>query len=215
MAGQHDMEARQDVGMVDRSLSIEEAAQHFGCSARTIRRRIKDGSIQAFERPIPRGFEWRILIEEPAKVDTEGRQTSGKHDRPARQEAGKHDTGAETTGEAKEPSSKEEPEPPVSPGSNAAEPALLKALELIETLQREHRQEVEKLQQENKELYGRASFFQAKLQDAQERILMLEAKPVEEEQPAEPEKLLEESPEKVSGSSWKGLLRKVLSRGKA
>lgn len=208
MAGQHDMEARQDVGMVDRSLSIEEAAQHFGCSARTIRRRIKDGSLQAFERPIPRGFEWRILIEQPAKVDTGGRQTSGKHDRPARQESGKHDTGAETPGETKEPSSKEVLEPPFSPAPHVAEPGLLRALELIETLQREHRQEVEKLQQERMELYGRASFFQAKLQDAQERILMLEAKPAEEEQPAEPE----QPPEEVTGSKWKGLLRKVLSR---
>ncbi len=104
--------------------------------------------------------------------------------------------------EAEEPA-RQPQEPPESLQASPAEPGLLKALELIETLQREHRQELERLQQENKELYGRASFFQAKLQDAQERILMLEAQPAEEEQKAEPE------PEKPSGSWWRRLLRRV------
>jgi hypothetical protein len=82
--------------------------------------------------------------------------------------------------------------------ASPAEPALLKALELIETLQREHRQELERLQHENTENYGRASFFQAKLQDAQERILMLEAQPAEEQA---------SEPEKPSRSWWRRVFR--------
>ena len=186
--------------MVDRSLSILEAAEHLGCSTRTIRRRIKDGQLQAFERPIPRGFEWRILLEEVGKLATEGRQTSGQHDTQGRQEARQEpvmlDTQEEPAGAAEEAAHFDDNV------TTSAEPGLLKALEVIETLQREHRQELERLQQENKELYGRASFFQAKLQDAQERILMLEAQPAEEEQKAEPE------PEKPSGSWWRRLLRR-------
>ncbi len=196
MAGKPDSQARQDVGKHDRSLSIEEAAQVLGCSARTVRRRIKDGSLRAFERPIPRGFEWRILPEALAEVDTEGSQAPGKHDTEARQPA---EEGSQEDGkldmEAEEPASQPQEAP--------AEPALLKALELIEMLQREHRETVERLQEENKELYGRAAYFQAKLQDAQERILMLEARPTEEEQTAEPEPELK----KPSRSWWRSFLR--------
>ncbi len=223
MAGKHDTEARQEPGKHDRSLSIEEAAQALGCSARTIRRRIKDGQLQAYERPIPRGFEWRILLEEASKLATEGRQTSGQHDTQGRQEARQaaeegrqepvmldtQEEPAQTFDNVQGSEARPDSQPQEAPAPDSdnvtirpAEPALLKALELIETLQREHRQEIERLQHENTENYGRASFFQAKLQDAQERILMLEAQPAEEEQKAEPE------PEKPSGSWWRRLLRR-------
>jgi len=234
VAGKHDTEGSQEPGKLDRSLSIEEAAQVLGCSARTVRRRIKDGSLQAFERPIPRGFEWRILLEKlpenGRQTAEEGRQEPGKLANEGRQEPVMLDTLEEPPGEAEDSKNdnvqlateaeepahfdnnvtevadgqpQETPAPVTSDNvTTSAEPALLKALELIETLQREHRQEIERLQHENTENYGRASFFQAKLQDAQERILMLEARPAEEEHKAEPE------PEKPSGSWWRRLLRR-------
>jgi dsDNA-binding SOS-regulon protein len=131
------------------------------------------------------------------------------------------DTLEEPAGEAEEPAHFDnnvteveagQPQEAPAPDSDnvhirPAEPALLKALDIIETLQRENsrlEQEKSKLQEENRENYGRASFFQAKLQDAQERILMLEAQPAEEEA-SEPEAELE----KPSGSWWRRLLRRV------
>jgi len=167
---------------VDRSLSISEVAARLELSERTIRRRIKDGSLQAFQRPTSRGYEWRILLEaEPGQelvnVDRNDRQAESKD----RQEPVNVDTGAEPA------------EPP------AAELGLLKALDMVEALQQENT----RLQEENKQLYGQAAFYQAKLQAAEERILMLEARPVEEEtEQSEPPAELE----KPSGSWWRRFL---------
>lgn len=49
----------------DHSLSVDDAAQHLGVSPATIRRRIKDRKVAAFQRPTERGFEWRILPAQP------------------------------------------------------------------------------------------------------------------------------------------------------
>ncbi len=188
MSGNVDRNDRQEAVKVDRSLSVQEAAARLELSERTIRRHIKDGSLQAYQRPTSRGYEWRILLDtEPVKVDANDRQAGVKVDSQARQEPVKVDTGEEEL----------EAEPVQE--APAAELGLLKALELVDRLQREST----RLQGENKELYGRAAFFQAKLQAAEERILMLEAQPAEEE-PAE----LEAEPEKPSGSWWRRLLRK-------
>src|SRR5215203_5852912 len=47
----------------DHSLTIAEAAAHFGVAAATIRRRIKTGELAAFKHTTPYGFEWRIALE--------------------------------------------------------------------------------------------------------------------------------------------------------
>ena len=44
----------------DQSLSIADAAKHLDLSPATIRRRIKDRKLAAFQRPTERGFEWRV-----------------------------------------------------------------------------------------------------------------------------------------------------------
>src|SRR5688572_28611677 len=49
----------------EQSLSIADAAQRLGVSQATIRRRIKERKIAAFQRPTERGFEWRILPDQP------------------------------------------------------------------------------------------------------------------------------------------------------
>jgi excisionase family DNA binding protein len=213
MAGKLDTEGSQEPGKLDRSLSIEEAAERLGYSERTVRRRIKDGSLQAFQQPIPRGFAWRILLEKPAEVDTEGRQPSGKHDSEGSQEARQAaQEGSQEPGKLDTEAGKLDTEEPAGPSQEApapdlyniqaapAEPALLKALDMVDKLQ----DETKRLQEENKELYGRAAFYQAKLQDAEERLLMLEARPADEEQKAEPEA----EAKKLKGSWWRRLLGK-------
>ena len=47
----------------DHSLSIEEAAQRLNLSPPTIRRRIKQGKLRAFQCTVPTGFEWRIILD--------------------------------------------------------------------------------------------------------------------------------------------------------
>ena len=208
MAGELDTEGRQEPGKHDRSLSIKEAAQLLRCSERTLRRRIKDGSVQAYERPIPRGFEWRILPENlPAEVDTEARQAAGKLDTTDRQEV------AKLPNHVSQPPSKldiprrevlgkvdTENEPISQP---LGEQTLLKALEMIQTLQ----QETTHLQEENKQLYGQVAFYQARLQAAEERILMLEARSVEEEQKVGLEPVPQAEPEKPKASWWRRFLK--------
>ena len=60
----------------DHSLSIEEAAQRLNLSPPTIRRRIKQGKLHAFQRTVPTGFEWRIIL------DHEHAAPSSKADQP-------------------------------------------------------------------------------------------------------------------------------------
>jgi hypothetical protein len=49
-----------------RTLSIREAAHHFGLGETTIRRRIQHGELQAFKQQTVHGVEWRVVI--PAEV---------------------------------------------------------------------------------------------------------------------------------------------------
>lgn len=52
----------------DHSLTIAEAAAHFGVAAATIRRRIKTGELAAFKHTTPYGFEWRINISQESQA---------------------------------------------------------------------------------------------------------------------------------------------------
>ena len=58
-----DHNADQAVPSDDHSLSIEEAAQRLNLSPPTVRRRIKQGKLRAYQRTVPTGFEWRIILD--------------------------------------------------------------------------------------------------------------------------------------------------------
>ena len=49
-----------------RRLSIDEAAHHLAISPRTVRRRIRDGSLPAEREDTPQGFRYVVLIEDGA-----------------------------------------------------------------------------------------------------------------------------------------------------
>ncbi len=148
---------------VDGSISVSEAASQLGLSEKTIRRRIKAGSLPAFQVSTSQGFEWRVQVD---GMSSPGVQAPG-------QEAVQVD-GTDSRQVDKEP-----------------EPALLKALDLVARLQTEKTEtaerlqaEIDRLQREKEEISERlhrekielayqVGLIQGKLQAAEEKILTL------------------------------------------
>ena len=137
------------------TLSVQEAAEALGVTPKTIRRRIKQGTLQGFKQPTSQGYEWRVRLDgqvdaHAVQVDTPTAEVGREMDTPAPPLGGQVDT------------------------QDAAEVAL-KALTVLEHIQQEHRAEVEELRRENQQLAGQLGFGQAKLQDAEEQIRLLAA----------------------------------------
>ncbi len=172
---------------VDGSISVSEAASQLGLSEKTIRRRIKAGSLPAFQVSTSQGFEWRVQVD---GMSSPGVQAPG-------QEAVQVD-GTDSRQVDKE-----------------SEPALLKALDLvarlqtektetaerlqaeIDRLQREKEEVFERLQREKTELAYQVGLIQGKLQAAESQILALSV-------PATTEP--EEPADRAKASWWKRFL---------
>jgi excisionase family DNA binding protein len=145
----------------DGGVSVQEAATLLGCSEKTIRRRIKAGSLTAYRLPTSQGYEWRVQLDSP--VDQVSPRDAVQLNGPAWELPGTADQVDTQTSRLQEA---QEPEP--------VNEALLRALGLVDRLQRE-----------NMELAGRVGFLQAKLQSAEERILALSSgEPSQEPVPA-------------------------------
>jgi hypothetical protein len=52
------------------SVSVMEAATHLGVSTDTVRRRIRNGELQARQEPTPQGYVWRVELPEEAALET-------------------------------------------------------------------------------------------------------------------------------------------------
>lgn len=141
----------------DSSVSVQEAATTLGCSEKTIRRRIKAGTLRAHQLPTSQGYEWRVHL-------------NGAADQapplPTVQVSGQPDQVPGDAAQVDEQLPEAAAMPPPQQYEAANEP-LLKALGLVERLQRE-----------NMELAGRVGFLQAKLQTAEEQLLTLAAGPL-------------------------------------
>lgn len=149
----------------DGSVSVQEAAQILGCSEKTIRRRIKAGTLTAHRLPTSQGYEWRVQLDggTDQSLSSAAAQVDSQND---------HIPSAA----AQLDSQQNEPESAASaPLNSASNEALLKALAFAERLQRE-----------NMELAGRVGFLQAKLQTAEDQILALTPGPVEAAPDEEP-----------------------------
>ena len=138
---------------VDQSLSIEEATHHYNLSERTIRRYIKQGRLEAFRRPTRRGFEWRVhpgqTLANDAHNDGHIVVTIASND----------DQQTVNVSPATDPA----PEPPSE--------VAMRALELAERLQRDNAA----LVQRNEQLAGQVGYLQARVQDQERQIALLEA----------------------------------------
>lgn len=154
----------------DGSVSVQEAAAVLGLSEKTIRRRIKAGTLPAHRLPTSQGYEWRVqLTGYDAQVPTpltnhvdghadhlpsQNGQAGGQHTESGREEAAPATASSEPADQVD------------ARLDSGRDQAMLKALDLADRLQRE-----------NMELAGRLGFLQAKLQHTEERLLALAAGP--------------------------------------
>ena len=143
------------------SLSVQEAADCLGVTAKTVRRRIKQGTLRSFKMPTSQGFEWRVQLDpQDGHVDTRP-STLGDH-----VDIREVDSGVQV---------------PTHPTAPVAE--VLKALDLAEQLRRDNAALVAR----NEQLAGQVGFLQAKVQD-QERQIALLMEPQDEMADVTPEK---------------------------
>ncbi len=140
--------------------TIREAAQACGVSEKTIRRRIKSGTMPAFQVSTQYGVEWRVTTLDtvgggnPA-LDAQTRRVQGRRVYSGRIE-------------------RVDPRQSTLDASRVCmDTQLTQALELAESC----RQDSERLQQQNLELAGRCGYLQAKVEAAEHRILALSAPP--------------------------------------
>ena len=181
-----DVQTAQDVDQAPRfegTLSVQEAAAYYGVTEKTIRRRIKAGSLRAIKHGIAEGFEWRVYPGEGRLDNAMGTQATqdgqGPQDDHPRQ--GTHTEQKEYTSAQVQP----EPQQP---------PELLRALDMIDRLQQEAAEKGEKIA----ELTGTAAHWQARAIIAEEqarraedqiKLLMAPKDEAEAEPPAVPEQV--------------------------
>ena len=150
-------------------VSLQEAALRLDVSERTVRRLIQEGSVQAYKQKAARGFVWRIVLD--------------------------HRPGDQPGIEARQDGTQTGTSPAQAEQATSAAPELMKALEIIETIRREHeeaRRELEAKAEKIAELTGTAAHWQARALIAEDRVKMLMA-------PKEPEP---EPPAKTVRVSW-------------
>jgi len=174
-----DVEQNDDHAMQndDQSLSIADAAKHLGMSPATIRRRIKDRKIAAFQRPTERGFEWRVLPDQPVE------NVDHIVDQPVHIVAQAVSIDVQNDDQ------------PLENDDHNDDQAVLKALEMLD----EERRKVDQLQEQLREASTAAAHWQARAVTAEQTVQRL--LPAPKDEPA-PEPAVQ--PERVSW--WRKLL---------
>jgi len=132
---------------VDTTLSVPEAAEHFGVSDKTIRRWIKGGKLKGNPMKTPQGYEWRIRpgdVPDQADVHLDDRMDS--------------------TGDQ-----------PDDRMNDQVAMAALALAEEVRGDKEQMREDYQRLQQQNLELAGRCGYLQAKLEAAEQKMLALAA----------------------------------------
>lgn len=154
-----------DIATVDRvdtaeqGLTIREAAQACGLSEKTIRRRIKSGTLPAFQITTQYGVEWRVTS---LDASVEGTPTQ-----PRRIQGRRVYTGRIERVEGRQSRAPMDMARVDTPNDTA----LQQALELVENARRD----AERLQQQNVGLAGRCGYLQARLEAAEKQVLALTA----------------------------------------
>ena len=177
------------------TLSVQEAAAQYGVTEKTIRRRIKAGTLRAFQHQIAEGFEWRVIPDGTHRCNgavqaaPEGTQSAPETGTQTTHE-GTHSTIVENT--------------PAAP----SEAVILQAFETIEHIQQEHNALVEQLRrdnallvQRNEQLAGQVGFLQARVQEQERQIALLMA-PKEPEAPTPQEPAPQEPVQAPAPRPW-------------
>ncbi len=148
------------VDTAEQRWTVKEAAQACGLSESTIRRRIKSGTMPAFQITTQYGVEWRVTT-----LDT---SVEGTPTQQQRVQGRRVYTGRIERVEGRQS------RPPMdmarvdTPNNAALQQALL-----AENACRD----AERLQQQNVELAGRCGYLQARLEAAEKQVLALTAPP--------------------------------------
>jgi len=162
-------------------ISVQEAAEHLHLNEKTVRRRIHLGQIPAIKVPRPQGFEWRVYLHGIPQPTLE---------------AATHPLHLNTIPEALNTQVDTPPvqvdTPPVQMDTQIGSSRVHMDSSPMQMDSNELLCLVEKLHDENSQLAGQVGFLQAKLQDAQHQIKLLEG-------PKEPE------PERSKTPWWKRL----------
>jgi len=135
----------------DQSLSIDDAAKRLGMSPATIRRRIKDRKLAAFQRPTERGFEWRVLPDQPIE------NLDHIVDQPV------HIVAQEVSIDV------QNDEQVLENDDHNDDQAVLKALEMLD----EERRKVDELQEQLREASTAAAHWQARAVTAEQTVQRL------------------------------------------
>jgi excisionase family DNA binding protein len=150
----------------DGFISVTEAASRLGVSERTIRRRIKDGEIQAASIQTPQGHIWRI---DPASLPDHPALPPGTSDRrPA--DATRHDDdatrhSADNAGHNEDAIRHAADMPPGAADTHET----LELVRLVDRLQRESADKAAELYAEIADLKGSAAHWQARALIAEEQ----------------------------------------------
>lgn len=135
----------------DKGLSVQEAALQLRVSEKTIRRRIKQGLLNAHQQQTPNGFKWCVQLDSKRPtLNTEVVQDTPRHQTVL-------DSTTSQTLPEQNKLKKQNEEP------------ILAALQVIEKLQQDNIA----LAKQNEQLAGQIGFYQAKLQDTQEQLRLL------------------------------------------
>ncbi len=149
------------VDTTEQGWTIREAAQACGLSEKTIRRRIKSGTMPAFQITTQYGVEWRVTSLDTAVegILTQQQRVQGRR---------------VYTGRIERVESRQSREPvDIARVDTPKNAALQQALKLAENARRD----AERLQQQNVELAGRCGYLQARLEAAEKQVLALTTPP--------------------------------------
>ncbi len=162
-------------------ISVQEAAEHLGLNEKTVRRRIHLGQISAIKVPRPQGFEWRVYLDGIPQPTLEAAPHPIHQALKTQVDSSliQVDMHLDT--------------PPIQMDTQMGSSRVHMDSSPIQMDSNELLRLVEKLHDENSQLAGQVGFLQAKLQDAQYQIKLLEG-------PKEPE------PERSKMPWWKRLL---------
>jgi excisionase family DNA binding protein len=130
-------------------MSIADAAEHLAVSERTIRRWIKSGTLQAYQVDTPNGPAWRVQV---GGLPLHHPRHDARVDTPVK--------GAMSTVDVQ--------------GGQTVKGDEDETSALVTLLEDERRERVA-LAQRNEQLAGQVGFLQAKLQDAEHKIALLDA----------------------------------------
>jgi excisionase family DNA binding protein len=185
-------------------ISVQEAAEDLGLNEKTVRRRIHLGQISAIKVPRPQGFEWRVYLDGipqptleaatyPIHLNTIPEALKIQADSSPVQVDMQMDTPPIQMDTQMGSSRVHMDSSPIQMDTQMGSSRVHMDSSPIQMDSNELLRLVEKLHDENSQLAGQVGFLQAKLQDAQYQIKLLEG-------PKEPE------PERSKMPWWKRLL---------